>query len=99
MAYEYENGIGLYPVNSKGETYGANTLGYQPDLIAAVGDGNVEGYVRTTELEAVTVTGISAVPSFHKIPLYDCEGNEIGTFTMTNGVMSASELQAALSRH
>ena len=97
LEYEYENGIGLYPVNSKGETYGANILGYQPDLIAAVGDDDMDGYVRASDLEAAPPT--LKIPSSYPIPLYDSEGNEIGTFTISSGSLTSSEIQSALSRH
>lgn len=45
-----------YPVNSSGQTYGIDWHGDNydenaPDLVAAVGENDVEGYVKRTELQ------------------------------------------------
>lgn len=66
-----------YSVNSKGETYGstmlAEVVGYEPDLISAVGVDGVEGYIRYDDVRPDTYR-------VGEIPLYDQEGIVIGTF-------------------
>ena len=46
--------VKAFPVNENGDTYGtvrtAKLVGYKPDLIAAVGNGGVEGYVRMDDM-------------------------------------------------
>lgn len=85
---------GQYPVNSKGQTYGPQglikTVGYAPDLISAVGEGGVEGYILREDIEGPEVnTPEEAMESMLTandrliIPLFDMEGNEIGTFHIT----------------
>ena len=86
---------GDYPRNSKGETYGSDSLlsdfvGYAPDLIAAVGEDNVEGYIRERDepgyelQKAHDIEGYMALwkanPGPQPIPLYNSEGEVIGTF-------------------
>ena len=43
-----------YPTNAKGETYGSyldrNTVGQAPDLIAAMGENGVKGYIRLNDI-------------------------------------------------
>ena len=43
-----------YPTNAKGETYGSyldrNTVGQAPDLIAAIGENGVKGYIRLNDI-------------------------------------------------
>ncbi|BDF69120.1 hypothetical protein CE91St41_01010 [Oscillospiraceae bacterium] len=85
---------GDYPVNSQGQTYGpmalANVVGYQPDLISAVGENGVEGYILREDVIGPEVnTPEEALESMLTandrliIPLFDVEGNEIGTFHIT----------------
>ncbi len=85
---------GQYPVNSKGQTYGPQglikTMGYAPDLISAVGEDGVEGYILREDVEGPEVnTPEEALESMLTandrliIPLFDVEGNEIGTFHIT----------------
>lgn len=91
---------GDYPRNSKGETYGAaglftNFVGYAPDLIAAVGEDNVEGYIRERDQlgyalrKAGDIEGYMALqkanPGPQPIPLYDSEGKVIGAFMHGGG--------------
>ena len=87
-----------YPVNQNGETYGNNLmaqdLGYEPDLIAAIGTEGQDGYVReedfpgsdvTTPEEAVAyMESLKSLPFTYTIPLYDQEGNVIGEFRVDN---------------
>lgn len=85
---------GQYPVNSKGQTYGPQSLvrvtGQLPDLISAVGEDGVEGYILREDVEGPEVnTPEEAFESMLTandrliIPLFDAEGNEIGTFHIT----------------
>ena len=76
-----------YDVNENGETYGsaisANTIGVEPDLIAAVGTNGVNGYVKAEELtpevatieEALALMGENG--SVRTISLYDVDGTTI----------------------
>ena len=91
---------GDYPRNSKGETYGSDSLlsgfvGCAPDLIAAVGEDNVEGYIRERDepgyelQKARDIEGYMALrkanPGPQPIPLYNSEGTVIGTFMCGGG--------------
>lgn len=74
---------GQYPVNQNGESYGSALLsdivGEEPDLIAAVGVDGVRGYIRPEESHAIYNVPIDQdVP----IPLYDVNGNVIGTYLL-----------------
>lgn len=83
---------GDYPKNSKGETYGPDTLelllGYRPDLIAAGATNGAEGYIRRTDMEEFErllledFTAISASGKPYVVPVYDLEGNVIGEFEL-----------------
>ena len=87
---------GEYPVNSRGETYGSETLagivGHGPDLIAAVGTEGESGYIRAADLNRPEINTpeeamaymetILAGPSEKLIPLYDSEGVQIGQFLL-----------------
>lgn len=46
-----------YNINSDGETYGSAlseyTIGYEPDLIAAIGTDGVEGYIKNEDLNPI----------------------------------------------
>ena len=71
-----------YPVNAAGETYGsillADMVGENPDLISAVNQDNVSGYIR---LEDITEPCQSSARSVDQsMDLYDADGNVIGTF-------------------
>lgn len=66
-----------YPVNNSGETYGsvllADFVGEDPDLLAAVNQDGISGYIRNDDdTNAAT----------NSIPLYDQEGNVIGSFQL-----------------
>ena len=79
-----------YPTNAKGETYGSyldrNTVGQAPDLIAAMGENGVEGYIRLNDIapELFTLEEIrqyqAQVDANPVIPLYDLDGKVIGSF-------------------
>ncbi|WP_312941951.1 hypothetical protein [Oscillibacter sp.] len=97
---------GSYPVNALGQTYGsgllASVVGYKPDLIAAIGTGNVKGYVRTDELDPYTATPAEAVAlevsaKDSVLPLYDLNSKVVGTFVQDVGVSSNSREFAKLT--
>jgi len=87
-----------YPRNSKGETYGNNSLaqalGYEPDLVAALGTEGQSGYIRERDIPGADVSNPEEAaeymewrktqPSIIMIPLYDQEGDVIGTFGVSN---------------
>ena len=84
--------VKAFPVNENGDTYGtvrtAKLVGYKPDLIAAVGNGGVEGYVRMDDMRP-NITSEADIEAYYEklendpdIPLYDMNGNVIGTFTI-----------------
>lgn len=85
---------GQYPVNVHGETYGSGLLyeivGEEPDLIEAVGTDGTEGYVRTEELHPFydVEEGEDLL-----IPLYDVNGEEIGSFKLELAGSSVEEVQ------
>lgn len=72
--------------------------GCSPDLIAALGTNGEEGYVRNSELNDSGYPGgvhspeealaymewLETQPATRYIPLYDCEGNVIGRFGVSN---------------
>lgn len=74
-----------YEVNSKGETYGSylgrHTLGYAPDLIAAVNDDEVFGYVRLDDF--TYASEIRSQQAEDTIPMYDLDGKVIAQFDMS----------------
>lgn len=71
-----------YPVNTAGETYGsillADMVGEDPNLIAAVNQDGVRGYIRVSDFpmpgQAIPVSEIQT------IPLYNMDGHMIGSF-------------------
>lgn len=79
-----------YPTNARGETYGSyldrNTVGQAPDLIAAIGENGVKGYIRLNDIapELFTLEEIrqyqAQVDANPIIPLYDLDGKVIGSF-------------------
>ena len=84
--------VKAFPVNENGDTYGtvrtAKLVGYKPDLIAAVGNGGVEGYERMDDMRP-NITSEADIEAYYEklendpdIPLYDMNGNVIGTFTI-----------------
>lgn len=81
-----------YEINNNNETYGsgllAESLGVDPDLIAAVGTNGQEGYVRSEDLAPVPTSPSEAVKESSKafitqtIPVYNLLGEVIGEFVM-----------------
>lgn len=100
---------GDYPRNSKGETYGPESLdeivGHKPDLTSAVATNGEHGYLRQSEVEAYraacslpidteALIALSPNGEPHTLPVYDSEGNVIGEYKFENGDSpSAEELQ------
>lgn len=79
---------GQYGVVMYGTVRTAKLVGYKPDLIAAVGNGGVEGYVRMDDMRP-NITSEADIEAYYEklendpdIPLYDMNGNVIGTFTI-----------------
>lgn len=83
-----------YKTNQNGETFGndkqAQILGYSPDLILAIGENDVTGYVKKTDLEGDATSpeeaiGINQVKETRQIPIYEEDGvTVIGTFILEN---------------
>ena len=80
-----------YPINANGETYGSyldrHKYGYAPDLIAALGDDGTEGYIRREDFAPELGGSLEELRQYQAhvdanpaIPLYDLDGNVIGTF-------------------
>lgn len=108
MPKENEDG---YPENSMGEPYGSELLKdynrkywVSPVLLSAVGTDGVHGYVREADLNPYVATRQDAVDYMSKLeenrvlPLYDKEGNVIGTFVLDGSFISgttATELESA----
>lgn len=83
---------GPYPVNKAGLSYGPVTLGesqgIEPDLILAVGQNNVTGYVRSTDLNPAPKNPAEAAALARNtapraVPLYSSEGKVVGHFVVT----------------
>lgn len=96
---------GDFPRNSHGETYGnglmAQELGREPELLAAIGSDGQEGYVRTSDTAHPNFqTSQEAFewqlsqPASYSIPLYDFEGNEIGSFLIERSSLTVAEMEA-----
>ena len=89
---------GNFPKNVRGETYGtalmAEVVGKMPDLQAAIGTNDQEGYVRTSDLSHPKFeTPQDALDSYY-IPLYDFQGNEIGSFLRERNNLTIAEMEA-----
>jgi len=97
---------GNFPKNIHGETYGnglmAIEVGQEPDLLAAIGTDGQQGYVRTSELdssklcqtpEEVLAWQLSQPDSYY-VPLYDFQGNEIGSFYIERNNLTIAEMEA-----
>lgn len=87
--------------NSNGQIYGSeyflNQIGIEPDLIAAIGNNGVAGYVRSNDINDDGATGLAEAYAYNNIvcdktiPLYDFDGEkEIGSFTIVSGNNDAS---------
>ncbi|WP_214627072.1 hypothetical protein [Paenibacillus agaridevorans] len=85
--------LDFYPVNENGQTYGsdadATSAETRPELISAIGENGIEGYVLKKDLdgeqpktpeEAIAIQN-SRSPGGRDIPLYDVDGETvIGVF-------------------
>ena len=75
---------GTYPVNTAGETYGsvllADMVGEDPDLISATNQKGVDGYIRVADVP--TINPAVSTAAVQMIPLYDMNGNVIGSFEL-----------------
>ena len=89
----------VYPVNEQGLTYGSVADAYsyetEPDLIAAVGEGGIDGYVYADDLRGPVPTSPEEVLAImnargegpRTIPLYKSDGRTvIGEFLVSPGV-------------
>lgn len=97
---------GNFPKNIHGETYGnglmAIEVGQEPDLMAAIGTDGQKGYVRTSELDssAACQTPEEALawqlsqPNSYYVPLYDFQGNVIGSFYIERSNLTIAEMEA-----
>lgn len=86
--------VTVYPKNENGDTYGsafhASTNEEKPDLIEAIGEDGVTGYIRKKDLdgdmpktpeEATALMNKQQVKGPRQIPLYEKDGKTvIGTF-------------------
>lgn len=86
--------VPVYPRNENGDTYGsafhARTNEEKPDLIEAIGEDSVTGYIRKKDLdgnmpktpeEATALKNKQQVKNPRQIPLYEKDGKTvIGTF-------------------
>ena len=75
---------GAYPVNAAGETYGSVLLaamaGQNPDLVSATNQKGVDGYIRIADVPTIGLDESAA--AIQAIPLYDMNGNVIGSFEL-----------------
>ena len=96
---------GNFPKNVRGETYGtalmAEVVGKMPDLQAAIGTNDQEGYVRTSDLSHPkfetpqdALEWQKTQPDSYYIPLYDFQGNEIGSFLRERNNLTIAEMDA-----
>ena len=96
---------GNFPKNVRGETYGtalmAEVVGEMPDLQAAIGTDDQEGYVRTSDLSHPkfetpqdALEWQKTQPDSYYIPLYDFQGNEIGSFLRERNNLTIAEMEA-----
>ena len=96
---------GNFPKNVRGETYGtalmAEVVGEMPDLQAAIGTNDQEGYVRTSDLSHPkfetpqdALEWQKTQPDSYYIPLYDFQGNEIGSFLRERNNLTIAEMEA-----
>lgn len=91
----------VYPKNQYGQTYGsamyATSPETEPDLILASGGGDIQGYVKRTDLEqplpktpeeAIALTKHNLAHPTREIPLYDVDGKTvIGKFIVGGGTV------------
>lgn len=110
LAEETLTAEGTYPVNAQGQTYGSTALskvvGYEPDLLAAVGIDGVEGYILRTDVRPELNT-FKEIDAYQKamaartdctIPLYNAEGKEIGRFQYGEKLEPSDDVKRTLDR-
>ena len=96
---------GNFPKNVRGETYGtalmAEVVGKMPDLQAAIGTNDQEGYVRTSDLSHPkfetpqdALEWQKTQPDSYYIPLYDFQVNEFGSFLRERNNLTIAEMEA-----
>lgn len=75
-----------YSINENGDTYGTDaqllTVGYEADLILAVGENNIVGYVKATDLDdgvssPLEAQNLGTNNTTRYIPLYSSDGETI----------------------
>lgn len=76
-------------------------IGEMPDLQAAIGTNDQEGYVRTSDLSHPkfetpqdALEWQKTQPDSYYIPLYDFQGNEIGSFLRERNNLTIAEMEA-----
>ena len=79
----------------------AEVVGKMPDLQAAIGTNDQEGYVRTSDLSHPkfetpqdALEWQKTQPDSYYIPLYDFQGNEIGSFLRERNNLTIAEMEA-----
>lgn len=94
QGHSMQNLEDLYKVNENNEVYGSELIldqfNIKPDLIEAMGNNNVLGYVKAIDLEIDIPDTLEEViiyqnnlPDERKIPLYENDGETvIGTYTV-----------------
>lgn len=98
----FATSVDAYPVNSRNETYGSGLFASSeqglPDLLLAVGDSGVTGYVRTCELERAddslaNVLSRSSLGVFsYTIPVYEADGiTIIDSYTVGGVTISTAD--------
>ena len=80
-------------MNAAGETYGsvllADMVGEDPDLMSATNQEGVEGYIRIADVP--TIDPDVSVAAVQMIPLYDMNGNVIGSFELAAPEIASAE--------
>ena len=85
--------ISAVPTNENGEVYGSEifleAIGVKADLISAIGENGVEGYVKATDLDGPAAKNpteaVKQVRANRIIPLYESDGETvIGSFIIQN---------------
>lgn len=99
---------GNFPVNINGETYGnglmAIEVGHSPDLLSAWGTNGQKGYIKQSDIrscpEDATPQEVyewyTSQPKSYEIPLYDFQGNIIGSFLVERGALTDKEIEAKI---
>lgn len=82
--------LGDFPINENGETYGISIITedgeyIDPDLIEAIGEDNVEGYVKFEDIYGHDNEYNYKNPDRISVPLYESDGTTvIGEFMIEN---------------